>query len=466
MLGNRKGKLGLILLAGTATSIFATEQVTTSDSAAQRQAAQVQAGRSFFERVWELPPAEGEGLGTLHNDVSCVACHFQAGAGGGGSIDKNVYLLSVDPRPRGMPRRPFREAMKAFHPSLEAHKQPVILLHKFSTSSAYETFRATFPGLKNLPSDSEDAQTGARADVARQPVREFVRAPQMHAQISQRNSTALFGAGAIDRLPRAVITAQALAQRREGVVSGNPGGRFGWKGQTASLAQFVRDACRGELGLRGLNESTERRKLTPPNADTNIVHSLTSFVSALPAPLAVVPTDPQRKLLARQGKALFTETGCSHCHVESLGSDTQTRIVGIYSDLLLHDMGPQLADPSLSGAGVTAERPRSSSYGGGLATFGPTLVTSWRERSDPQKRGTLHKKQIASQQEWRTPPLWGVAASAPYLHDGRAETLTEAILYHGGEARFAVQSFLRRTPEERLSMIAFLETLQPAEVAP
>ena len=68
-----------------------------------------------------------------------------------------------------------------------------------------------------------------------------------------------------------------------------------------------------------------------------------------------------------------------------------------------------------------------------------------------------------SLREWRTPPLWGVSASAPYLHDGRASTLTEAIIYHAGEAKFSVKNYLRQPPEKRIAMIDFLNTLVPPD---
>ena len=96
----------------------------------------------------------------------------------------------------------------------------------------------------------------------------------------------------------------------------------------------------------------------------------------------------------REGRRLFAEVGCASCHTPSLGE-----VRGIYSDLLLHDMGQTLSD---SGEYYGIDGPDSPG--------GP------------------------SPGEWRTPPLWGFRDSGPYLHDGRAQTLEEAVALHGGQA--------------------------------
>jgi CxxC motif-containing protein (DUF1111 family) len=73
----------------------------------------------------------------------------------------------------------------------------------------------------------------------------------------------------------------------------------------------------------------------------------------------------------------------------------------------------------------------------------------------------------AGRQEWRTPPLWGVRDSAPYLHDGRARSLEQAIAFHGGEAQLSANRFYRLKPEERTQVLTFLRSLvaPPATVA-
>ena len=117
---------------------------------------------------------------------------------------------------------------------------------------------------------------------------------------------------------------------------------------------------------------------------------------------------------------MFESAGCATCHQPALGD-----VDGIYSDLLLHDMGPGLSD---SGSYYGITRPDSSSDG-------------------------------VKQQEWRTPPLWGFRDSGPYLHDGRAKNLEEAVALHGGEAAKSAQRFFKLIPDERLRVQAFLRSL-------
>src|SRR4030095_14519875 len=113
-------------------------------------------------------------------------------------------------------------------------------------------------------------------------------------------------------------------------------------------------------------------------------------------PVERAPANPQEQESVANGRKHFHAVGCAECHVASLGS-----IDGLYSDLLLHRMGVQLVS-------------------GGSYTSPPPGV--------PDSPG-----QQAQPDEWRTPPLWGVADSGPYLHDGRAATLHEAIRLHAGQ---------------------------------
>ena len=109
---------------------------------------------------------------------------------------------------------------------------------------------------------------------------------------------------------------------------------------------------------------------------------------------------------AALGYPVFESVGCATCHSRSWA------VNGLYSDLLLHDMGDRISDSG--GYGMSAPP-------GGVRDL---AVATGQPRSSGEAGPT----------EWRTPPLWGVADSAPYLHDGRASTLDEAIRLHGGEA--------------------------------
>jgi CxxC motif-containing protein (DUF1111 family) len=126
---------------------------------------------------------------------------------------------------------------------------------------------------------------------------------------------------------------------------------------------------------------------------------------------------------ARLGKNVFHAIGCAECHTPDLGS-----VDGIYSDLLLHRMGSPLV-------------------GGGSYNEPPPEIPDFKPGEGPRA------------DEWRTPPLWGVADSGPYLHDGRAATLEEAIRLHGGQGAAAAKRYTRLHPAEQLQLVTFLKTL-------
>jgi CxxC motif-containing protein (DUF1111 family) len=267
-------------------------------------------------------------------------------------------------------------------------------------------------------------------------------------QLSQRNTPALFGAKWIDAIPEQAILANERAQRlRYGMAPGDgeqfpvgraprlPGGkvgRFGWKGQTARLAEFVQAACANELGLGNPAEMQPKSLANPaylaPGLDLTQQQcdQLTAFVADLPRPVERLPDDPALHARAAAGKALFTRIGCAACHTPNLGG-----VEGLYSDLLLHRMGSTLEGSGSSYGGVPPSTPES-----------PSLAS-----------GPLPD-------EWRTPPLWGVADSAPYLHDGRAATLRDAITLHNGQAAASAEAFHRLSEGQRSDLIAFLQTLR------
>jgi hypothetical protein len=158
------------------------------------------------------------------------------------------------------------------------------------------------------------------------------------------------------------------------------------------------------------------------------------------------------------GHTLFAATGCANCHVEKLGP-----VRGIYSDLLLHDMGEQLGDTGNYGV-FTPNAPEEEQ---------PELPSQQANADGPNggsESGELTPAQLAKvigalRQEWRTPPLWGVRDSGPYLHDGRADTLEQAIAFHGGQATPAVVKFFQLKPAERQQLITFLKSLTAPDQA-
>jgi CxxC motif-containing protein (DUF1111 family) len=206
----------------------------------------------------------------------------------------------------------------------------------------------------------------------------------------------------------------------------------------------VLGACANELGLQTKDHPQPTNPLSPeyqlPGQDMQDadIDALVSFVANLPRPVEVAPTTFFAIKSVRHGEQVFTNIGCAVCHPRDLG-----KVSGLFSDLLLHDLGPKLADPVEPNPDVDRVEQRVRGYYG----FGRVFVET--ERPDP-----LLPKQ------WRTPPLWGVADSAPYLHDGRAETLVEAITQHGGQAADCVAKFRSLDNNDRSNLIAFLETLR------
>jgi parallel beta-helix repeat protein len=247
----------------------------------------------------------------------------------------------------------------------------------------------------------------------------------------RRQTPALYGVGLIDAIPDAAISANADPEDRDGDgISGKVShaagrvGRFGWKAEQPDLESFVAKALLEEIGItnpRRPSEEAPQGKTSPcdlvedPEDDGEHLAMLVDFLRMLPPPPGESPGEAAD---VGDGWRLFSESGCAGCHVESLPTHenpldaTRARL---YSDLLLHDMGEPLGDGVEVGA--------------------------------------------ASGGEFRTAPLWGVARSAPYLHDGRAETLEAAISLHGGEASGSRDRFLRLADEEQEALIAYLGTL-------
>jgi CxxC motif-containing protein (DUF1111 family) len=247
--------------------------------------------------------------------------------------------------------------------------------------------------------------------------------------ISHRNPPPLFGAGAIDAITEEALAAAAAGQPRDvrGRVNRQPGGRigrFGWKAQVATLREFVLTACATELGLEVPGHHQAGSPLDPGGTAPGLdltgqeCNDLIAFVRGLPVPTGEVRAE-SASLGVEAGRRRFREAGCADCHVPALGP-----IRGIYSDLLLHDMGRELSD--------------DANY------FG----TSANENAGG-----------ATGLEWRTPPLWGYRDTGPYLHDGRAGSLDETVAFHGGQGAAAARRYFALQQGERLEIQVFLRSL-------
>lgn len=415
-------------------------------------------GKTLFVRDWtKHKPERGDGLGPMYNAVSCVACHKEGGTGGSGKNDANVDLLSVvSPRPkRGRPLSfQARRRLSEVHPDFN-QSQLSVTVHKIGRdvqgmTKTYWLFRKTLLGVEPGPVLS--------LENPRRKKNGFV------LEFSQRSTPALFGAGLIDQISDRELISLARHQARN--VPGISGrvpqtvtaavGRFGWRGQVATLHEFVLGACVNELGLQVAKDRPEpqnpfdvmKKAKNAGNKEVDLTEhetqSLTAFIGSLPEPKILNGTTLDQSKAVLAGEKLFQRAGCIDCHVKTVGPANE-----IYSDLLLHDMGPGLAD-EMAAVPELNERTApgfASYYGSSSIELLVTVTTNIR-------------------QEWRTPPLWGVADSGPWLHDGRAFTLDKAIRLHGGEAAAATRRFAGLSQSDRNRLLAFLRSLRAPRATP
>jgi len=241
----------------------------------------------------------------------------------------------------------------------------------------------------------------------------------------QRQTPSAFGMGLIDTIPDAAILAGEDPNDMNGdrvfgvahMIDIGGGvlevGRFGWKAQVPHTRDFIRDAMAGELGLttpadgRGFGASSDGDTVADPEFPQSEIDDMEFWLNTLaPPPRGGNAADPQ----VQYGERLFGAIGCTRCHKPSLPGAGGP--VHLYSDLLLHDI----------------------------------YKRSFRGMDDPGAPVAFFK----------TPPLWGISKTAPYLHDGRAENFGQAISAHFGEAARSRYVFKILPLSMRQAIIAFL----------
>ena len=401
-------------------------------AAARSDPGTARVGRELFATRWVPRDPRchgGDGLGPLYNATSCLECHDLGGPGGAGPAERNVdmatgvgydYMSSPDnPVPPDGLRplltsnsisgrvlirtAPARTDLARIHPGFRDASSAV--LHRNGVDPAYSRWRGDVPS--------------------------FFRRQGVVISVSARNPPPLFGAGLIAALPDSAF--QEAAGRQPPAVRGRAHqmqdgriGRFGWKAQVPSLDEFVMRACANELGLEVPGHHQAASPLDPDakagalDLTAEECRALIGYVRDLPPPIALDPPGAAGSADIAIGRRAFETIGCADCHAPDLGT-----IRGIYSDLLLHDMGPGLSDPA--------------------AYYG--------DEDDPGSPGS------PTVSEWRTPPLWGFRDSAPYLHDGRARSLDEAVAWHGGQGTASAHRFRILSPTARHGVRAFLASL-------
>ena len=438
-------------------------------------------GKELFTREWTAGDRRshaGDGLGPVYNAQSCAACHRLGGAGGAGSNETNVSLVTVfvseiirgnlagvlpeHPLPPadapkkiivGKPGReielemPSQVDLAKIHPILRT--QPSFPLHRFGVGPEFAQWKASI-----FPRDGTETERTNKQGSNRRHSK-FAGSGMLTLIESKRNTPPLFGAGLIDAIPDKVLDEVAAIQEkasRVGTQSFDFGrgdevlpvrgraarlkdgrvGRFGWKASVASLREFTLQACSSELGLEvpGFARAAPPWKsdYKAPGIDltSEQCDALTVFVASLPRPRVRTADSPEQAGAIEHGRQLFASLGCAACHRPKLGD-----VDGIYSDLLLHDMGRHLSD--------------SGSY---------TVLEPEIASNDKSKQ-----PRAANEREWRTPPLWGLRHSAPYLHDGRAKTVADAVALHGGEGLATARAYNRLSEKEREQIELFLQSL-------
>ena len=208
-------------------------------------------------------------------------------------------------------------------------------------------------------------------------------------------------------------------------------GRFGWKGSQPSVRLQVAAALNGDMGVMSSVMPDPDCGSAQSNCGNSGVEIADTELEQLDAYVSLLGVSARRGIadpVNLTGEALFDAVGCADCHVPTFQTspyhphaELRDQTIHPYTDLLLHDMGPGLASTLTEGN--------------------------------------------ASPSEWRTPPLWsigltnGVTGGEAYLHDGRARSIEEAILWHGGEGDASRAAYESLSPADQNALVAFVKSL-------
>lgn len=379
-------------------------------------------GHAQFHTTFDLlDPKQPAKIGPLFNHTSCVGCHVNDGKGpvkfspgGEGSamlVKVSLKGLNADGSPKNIPGTPEQ-----------------IQDHQVSGKSPYRiTLKFT-----EVPGKYPDGKTYS----LRKPYLSFVipGVDKNKVVSSLRMTPSVIGMGLLEQVPDSTIEAMADPFDNNGDgISGRVNyvldletntkkiGRFGFRASNPSLLQQSAAALFHDMGVTSslINDTAAEPEITDENLEKMVFYQQVPGVTA-----AVNQSDPD--VIA--GKEIFKNINCSGCHVMTLSTGASSipelanQTFHPFTDLLLHDMGPGLAD----------------------------------KRAEFSAKGS----------EWRTTPLWGLSthkgltkAKAGYLHDGRARTIEEAIHWHDGEAKASRKAFRSLNAEDRARLIKFVLSL-------
>lgn len=413
-------------------------------------------GNGLFRKLWVSAPSStlaSDGLGPLYNARACQSCHIKDGRGhppSGPDEPAVSMFLRVSIPAAGDP------AMAEIADYIATAPDPVYggQLQDFATAGQAAEYRldVTYDETTVELSEGETARlrrpTYRAADLGYGPL-------HPDAMLSPRVAPQMIGLGLIEAIPAADILAKADPEDRDGDgISGRPNivwsaeysmpmlGRFGHKAGAPTIRQQSAAAFSGDMGIAtplfpalwGDCTASEAECRSAPHGgdagqdgyelDAAGLDLVTFYSRNLGVPARRDADDAQ----VLQGKQAFYGAGCPACHTPSFVTarledrpEQSFQLIWPYSDLLLHDMGEGLAD----------------------------------DRPEARATGT----------EWRTAPLWGIGLTGQvsghdtFLHDGRARSLLEAILWHGGEAQASRDRVVEMPAADRAALIRYLESL-------
>ena len=416
-------------------------------------------GNAIFRKNWISAPSStdaSDGLGPLFNSRACQNCHLKDGRGhppfsadvpdDSGSM---LVRLSVPPATdEEKAKLAAHRANSLPEPTYGGQLQDRSIQGLAAEGKLKIEYAEQEVKLADGESVSLRAPHYSLTDLGYGPISADV-------MISPRVAPPMIGLGLLEAVPEEQILALAQSEAASNAgISGKPNqvwsrehdkvmlGRFGWKAGIPTIAQQAAEAFNGDIGISstmipaGSGDCTEKQPdcLNAPSGNSpnyqNVevgddLFKLVEFYSQnLAVPARRRPDDAQ----VLHGKAIFYQSGCASCHNPKFMTGEvpdqphlSHQLIWPYTDMLLHDMGEGLAD----------NRPEGAATGS----------------------------------EWRTPPLWGVGLTQTvsghtlFLHDGRARNLTEAILWHGGEAEAARNKFAALSQTDRDALLAFVNSL-------
>ncbi|HET6161022.1 MAG TPA: di-heme oxidoredictase family protein [Dongiaceae bacterium] len=415
--------------------------VFTSGAQAAEDSMDTVLGKALFERLWVSAPSStkaADGLGPLFNARACSSCHHNGGRA-------SVALKEGDlPPSAGLTLRigaVDKDGKLAPHALLGEQVQTMAV----PGLQPEGHLRATFE------THTEQLADGTAVELRRPRMSiAGLKSPGVMAWLSPRLAPDLHGVGLLEQVSLSRLSALADPDDLDGdgisgsIIMGQYGeqdiepGRFGWKADEPDLDHQISAAFHADLGLAtplrpdlwgdctaaesGCRAAPQGAAPGAAEVDGSIVSLIGTYLRALRA-----PARSQAGADTARGAAIFAAIGCGTCHTPNQPAQRADETIWFspYTDLLVHDMGDGLAD---------------------------------RAADDQVSK-------VAGARDWRTAPLWGLGARVAQpngpnlLHDGRARSVLEAILWHGGEAAPAKQRAADLSAEDRAALIAFLESL-------